>query len=219
MVRFMTLDSSGSMRRARIWYYLWFTAFYFLATGVGLLSRIYLVDTASFDAELALPTMALELLPPPLVGLMLAGIFAATLSTADSLILSCSAAVTHDLLPHRIENALLIKLATVGITAAALALALSNSQSVFSLVIMAWSGLASAFAPLLIALCLGRRPSQPLSLVALFVGLATALLWRYFGLQQHIYEGLPGILAGLAVLLTFSRRSEHAWGSEVTIQT
>lgn len=208
MVRFMTLDSSANMRRARVWYYLWFTAFYFLATGVGLLSRIYLADTSSFDAELALPTMALELLPPPLVGLMLAGIFAATLSTADSLILSCSAAVTHDLLPHRIESTLLIKLTTIAITAAALVLALSNSQSVFSLVIMSWSGLASAFAPLLIVLCLGRRPSQALSLVALFVGLATALLWRYFGLQQHIYEGLPGILAGLIVLLMFSRSSK-----------
>ena len=91
-------------------------------------------------------------------------------------------------------------------------LALSNSQSVFSLVIMSWSGLASAFAPLLIVLCLGRRPSQALSLVALFVGLATALLWRYFDLQQHIYEGLPGILAGLIVLLMFSRSSKPRLG-------
>ena len=98
----MSLDSSDSMRRARCWYYLWFTAFYCMATGVGLLSRVYLVDTAAFDAELALPTMALELLPPVLVGLILAGVFAATMSTADSLVLSCSAALTHDLLPHNI---------------------------------------------------------------------------------------------------------------------
>ena len=200
MVRFMTLDSSGHMRRARIWYYLWFTAFYFLATFVGLLSRIYLGDTASFDAELALPTMSLELLPPVLVGLILAGVFAATMSTADSLILSCSAALTHDLLPHRIERTLLIKVTTVVITASALGLALINSQSVFSLVIMAWSALASAFAPLLIALCLNWNPSQRLSLLALATGLATALLWRWLGLEQYIYEGLPGIIAGLGVL-------------------
>ncbi|RLQ22184.1 sodium/proline symporter [Seongchinamella sediminis] len=200
MVRFMSLDSSGHMRRARIWYYLWFTAFYSLATCVGLLSRIYLGDTASFDAELALPTMSLELLPPALVGLILAGIFAATMSTADSLILSCSATITHDLLPHRIEQTLLIKAATVVITASALALALINSQSVFSLVIMSWSALASAFAPLLLALCLDWRPSQVLSLSALATGLATALLWRWLGLEQYIYEGLPGIIAGLAVL-------------------
>lgn len=200
MVRFMALNDSDAMRRARGWYYLWFGAFYCLATGVGMLSRIYLAEAGSFDAELALPTMALELLPPLLVGLILAGIFAATMSTADSLVLSCSAAVTHDLLPHKIERPLLIKLATIGITGCALMLALSNNQSVFSLVIMAWSALASAFAPLLITLCLGGKPNQTTSIIAVLAGLCTALLWRYSGWHSMVYEGLPGILAGLLFL-------------------
>lgn len=200
MVRFMALSDKGGMRQARVWYYLWFIAFYCVTTGVGLLSRVYLADSGNFDAELALPMMALELLPPLLVGLILAGIFAATMSTADSLILSCSAAVTHDLLPHRIERPLLIKLTTIAITGCALLLALSNNQSVFSLVIMAWSGLASAFAPLLIALCLGMKPRQSISIIAALTGLITALLWRYLGWHHAVYEGLPGILAGGAVL-------------------
>src|SRR5690606_38090854 len=88
MVRFMTLDDHHRMKAARGWYYVWFTLFYAAATGVGLLSRVYLADTVNFDAELALPTMAMELLPPVLVGLVLAGVFAATMSTADSLVLS-----------------------------------------------------------------------------------------------------------------------------------
>jgi SSS family transporter len=205
MVRFMTLEDGGKMQRARAWYYLWFAAFYAMATAVGMLSRIYLGDTGAFDAELALPTMAMELLPPALVGLVLAGIFAATMSTADSLILSCSAAITHDLLPHRIERPVLLKLSTLAITGGALLLALVNSQSVFSLVIMAWSGLASAFAPLLICLCLGRRPGQVLTVVAVFTGLAVALIWRSLGWHQVIYEGLPGILSGLLLLWFGSR--------------
>ena len=204
MVRFMALDSAGHMRRARFWYYLWFTAFYFLATCVGLLSRIYLGESTAFDAELALPTMAMDLLHPVLVGLVLAGIFAATMSTADSLVLSCSAAITHDLLPHRIERTLLIKGTTIVITAAALGLAMINSQSVFSLVIMSWSALASAFAPLLLALCLGLRPDQRVSIAALAAGLGMALVWRWLGWEQYIYEGLPGIATGLAVLLALA---------------
>jgi Na+/proline symporter len=201
MVRFMTLAGGpGTMRRARLWYYLWFCAFYAAATGVGLLSRLLLAGGGTFDAELALPTMALELLPAPLVGLILAGIFAATMSTADSLILNCSAALTHDLLPKRVEKPLLIKASTVAMTAAALALALLNSQSVFSLVILSWSALASAFAPLLIALCLGAQPSQRHALIALAAGLGTALLWRQLGWHSLVYEGLPGIAAGLLVL-------------------
>ncbi|HEY9202373.1 MAG TPA: sodium/proline symporter [Gammaproteobacteria bacterium] len=213
MVRFMTLNDTGNMRRAKLWYYLWFILFYSCATGVGMLSRVYLSDTGSFDAELALPTMALELLPPVLVGLVLAGIFAATMSTADSLVLSCSSAITHDLLPHKVEKTMLLKLATIGITAAALGLALINNQSVFNMVIMAWSGLASAFAPLLIVLAMGARPGQALSIVAVFVGFITALLWRMADLSSSVYEGLPGILAGLlvfTVVLQFKKLSRVA---------
>ncbi len=199
MVRFMALNDASKMRQARLWYYSWYLIFYSMATGIGLLSRIYLLDTGTFDAELALPTMAMQLLSPAFVGLILAGIFAATMSTADSLILSCSAALTHDLLPHKIENTHLLKAGTVFITIAALIWALVNSQSVFSLVIMAWSSLASAFAPLLIVLCLGKEPSQNRSLFAVFIGLGVSLLWRYIGWNNTIYEGMIGIIAGLSV--------------------
>jgi sodium/proline symporter len=200
MVRFMTLSDVGKMNQARLWYYLWFTIFYAMATGVGMLSRIYLSDTGSFDAELALPTMAQQLLSPALVGVILAGIFAATISTADSLILSCSAALTHDLLPHKIENTKILQAGTAGITLVALLWALLNKQSVFNLVIMAWSGLASAFAPLLIVLALGGKPDARASVIAIFAGLAVAMSWRYIGWDSAVYEGMPGILAGLLVL-------------------
>jgi SSS family transporter len=208
MVRFMTLNNPSSMRKAKLYYYLWFSAFYMLATAVGLLSRIYLGESSNFDAELALPVMAQQLFPPILVGLVLAGIFSATMSTADSLVLSCSAAITHDLLPNKIKRPLMIKLATVGITGAALFWALMNEQSVFSLVIMAWSGLASAFAPLLIVLCLGRNPSQMQSILAVIVGLSVAIFWRYMGWNSAVYEGLPGIVAGLVVLAFGSKAKE-----------
>ncbi len=205
MVRFMALNKSGRMRQARVWYYVWFVAFYCMATGVGMLSRVYLGDPSSFDAELALPTMAVELLPPVLVGMVLAGIFAATMSTADSLVLNCSAAVTHDLLPHEIENTLVLKLTTVVIVFVALLWALTSTESVFSLVIFAWSGLASAFAPLLMVLSLGYKPSQKLSIIAMLTGLAVALGWRFAGWHNAVYEGLPGIVSGLLLLLLTMR--------------
>lgn len=200
MVRFMTLSDNSQMLRAKLWYYLWFIAFYLMATGVGLLSRIHLPDAGAFDAELALPMMALELLPPFLVGLILAGVFAATMSTADSVVLSCSSALTHDLLPQNIESTRMLKAATGLITLLALMWALFNEQSVFSLVIMAWSGLASALAPLLLFLCFGGRPGRRISITAMLAGLATALVWRWIGWHGMIYEGMPGILIGLLVL-------------------
>ncbi len=211
MVRFMALDDSTKMRQARVWYYSWFTAFYCMATLVGMLSRAYFGDLIQFDSETALPQMAADLLHPVAVGLILAGIFAATMSTADSLVLSCSAAITHDLLPHKIENTKVIKSFTVLVTAGALLWALLNSQSVFSLVILAWSGLASAFAPLLIVLCLGGRPNQITSILAVVGGLGIALVWRYLGWHSAVYEGMAGIVGGIAILalgLLFASESE-----------
>ncbi len=201
MVRFMALDKPENLVRARIYYYGFFVIFYVLATGVGMLSRIYLPDLGGMDQELALPTMAKELLSPPMVGLVLAGIFAATMSTADSLVLSCSAAVTHDLVPRRMETPLEIKGATLVVTILALVIALTGSESVFSLVIMAWSVLASAFGPLMLVYALGRKPGEKVALMMMVAGVAAALVWREFGFNEAIYEGMPGILAGLAVYL------------------
>jgi len=178
-----------------------------MATAVGMLSRIYITDPGNFDQELALPMMAAELLPPFGAGIVLAGIFAATMSTADSLVLSCSSAVTHDLLPHNIEKPWMLKLGTALITGAALAWALLNKQTVFNLVIMSWSGLASAFAPLLIARCIGMRPPSGVALVAMLVGLGVALIWRLMDWHVAVYEGMPGIIVGFIVLVAGSALS------------
>ncbi|MEZ4576018.1 MAG: hypothetical protein R2857_14060 [Vampirovibrionales bacterium] len=58
-----------------------------------------LPDVAHFDAELALPVLAGQL-PAVLVELILAGLFATTMSTADSQILCCTAAISNDLTPN-----------------------------------------------------------------------------------------------------------------------
>ena len=199
MVRFMALDKPENIVRARIYYYGFFTIFYFFANGVGMMSRIYLPNLQSLDPELALPTIALELLPPLAVGMILAGIFAATMSTADSLILSCSAALTHDLFPKAFKSTKMVKVGTLAVTLLALVIALNQTSSVFSLVILAWSVMASAFAPLLVVYALGGRPGETTALTMMVTGVATALIWRHFGLQDAIYEGMPGILSGLAM--------------------
>lgn len=197
MVRFMALKDPDDLWRSRVWYYSWFTIFYAMATGVGMLSRVLLANPETFDAELALPTMAMQLFPPFMVGIVLAGIFAATMSTADSLVLSSSAAFTHDLLPKRVEKKWLIKLSTVLTTLLALLFAFTSKETVFGLVILSWSGLASSFAPLLILYAAGKKPGQTTAVLMMFGGLGTALLWRFLGWHSAVYEGMPGIIIGI----------------------
>ncbi len=207
MVRFMALASPTHMNRARVWYYSFFTIFYAAATCVGMLARLYLPELGAMDPELALPTMAVQLLPPVMVGVILAGIFAATMSTADSLVLSCSAALTHEAPPKPLEQPFLLKGATATVTGLALAIALTGNSSVFDLVILSWSTLAVAFGPLLLLQALNWRVSQTVAIVMMVAGVATALLWRGADLHNMIYEGLPGILVGLAIGLALSKRS------------
>lgn len=205
MVRFMVLDAPQSMWEARLWYYGFFTVFYGLATGVGLLSRLMLPDLASIDPELALPKMALETLPPWLVGVVLAGIFAATMSTADSLVLSCSAAVTQDLPRSPSTNLWLPKLATAAVTGLALSIALGGHSSVFDLVILAWSTLAVAFGPIALLSAIGRQLDQRAALMVTMVGVSTALIWRAVGWHNAAYEGLPGIIVATITGWALSR--------------
>lgn len=208
MVRFMALDDPQHLARTRAWYYGFFIVFYALATAVGMLSRLYLPELESLDPELALPTMALELLPDVFVGMILAGIFAATMSTADSLVLSCSAAVTHDLLPQRLEKPRELKFATAAVTSLALIIALADNTSVFQLVIMSWSTLASAFAPLLTIYCFRRRLTETAAIFVMVLGIGVAIAWRMLGWHEMVYEGMPGILSGLAAAGLLSTGNE-----------
>ena len=198
MVRFMALDRPSHTNRARLYYYLWFIAFYFVANAVALLSRVLLPESAAFDPELALPTIALELLHPVGVGLVLAGIFAATMSTADSLILSCAGSLAENVarLPH---NVWVAKLSTVLVTGFALWLALSSTNSVFDLVIASWAVLAACFGPLLMVLALGQRPSQGLAVAMMLTGMTGVYVWLQFDILSAYYEGTLAICAGFGV--------------------
>lgn len=201
MVRFMTMRDADEMGRVRLYYYLWYILFSILCVGVGLAARLLIPMDGNFDAELALPLLANELLHPVLVGLVLAGLFAATISTADSQILSCTAAITRDFTGERKPGYWPTKFATVFVTAVALCIALFGSDNVFDLVLIAWSAMAAAFGPLLIVYTLNQRPTQALAIVMCLGGLGMMLYWRYLDLTTSIYEIMPGMVAGLVLFL------------------
>jgi Na+/proline symporter len=199
VIRFISLDEESHINRMRLYYYGWFTLFYGATILVGLLSRIAFPDSAGFDAELALPTMAQLVLPEVLVGLILAALFAATLSTADSLILSCSASVTRDFVQHegKMHALWVAKLTTATVLGIAVFIALTGAESVFALVLDAWGLLGSAFAPLVIVHAMGNRVVQPVAIGMIVSGVVAFLAWQQSGLGATLYSVAPGIIAGL----------------------
>ena len=198
----MTIDSGENMARARRVYFVWYWIFSASCILVGLCCRVWLNDAlnAGFDAEMALPRLASELLPGVLVGVILGGLFAATLSTADTQILCSAAALTQDLFPAWGRSYLGTKLGMLAMTGVVVVIALFGSKSVFELVVISWSCLAAAIGPILAAQTLGWPLNNTVGSAMILGGLGTALVWRYgLGLSGSLYEVLPGMLVGFAI--------------------
>ena len=201
MIRFMAVDDVKNINRTRLYYYIWYAIFYALTFGVGLMTRIFMPESGFFDEELALPMLAQMTLPDVFVGLILAGLFAATMSTADSQILSCTASFSEDFNLNQSHHYWFTKSITLVITVSALLIALYGHDSVFQLVLIAWSALASSFAPILIVCALGGKPKEITAVLMMISGLLAMIIWRKAGLGDDVYEIMPGIIAGFVPYL------------------
>ncbi len=203
MIRAMAIDSANNLAKARNLKIFCGLINSFSAMGIGLSARVLMPNLlGNSDPELALPYLSLDLLPAILVGVMLAGLFAATISTADSQILSCSAALTQDLLPQQVKSYQFAKTGTLIITAITVVIGLVESDSVFALVTFSWSALASGLAPLSLLKIWQKNVSTPTAIAMILIGIITALIWNLgLKLSGAMYEVFPGITAGFLVYL------------------
>ena len=223
LVRSMCIKEADQIKRARLYYFLFLIPFYAMAIGVGLHARVLLPELAAsahLTTEHALPVLSVTLLPEILIGLMLAGLFSATMSTADSQVIACSSAIIQDIRPHWKNSYKASKISTV--TAIALAIALSSSDGVFALVLEAWAVLSCSLGPLLVISLLNWPYSQRMALVMMAVGFVAANGWAESPWASAIYVNLPGMAAvflsyGIMLgihRLRFSREAATAGGRE-----
>lgn len=207
LIRSMAIRRATDIPYARRIYLTWFVVFSIAAVAAGLYARAILPellsgaapDQLAHAAEHALPRLALRLLPELLIGLLLAGLFSATMSTADSQLLSCSAAVTQDIVPRFRHSYTASKLATLGVTGFALWVALTAGDGVFQLVLAAWSALGATLGPLLLLRVTGRSVPSAWALPMMGAGLATVLLWGRLPWADVTFKLLPGLVVPLLV--------------------
>lgn len=172
-----------------------------LSTLVGLSTRVILKDTAGFDAELALFLSAQIMLPAIAVGLVLAGAFSSSLSTADSQIISCSASLSRDLPEPPSESLLLAKASTVVITLIATAIALWADKNIFVLVTFAFNGMGASIGILLVLRLFNVRIPEWGGLLIALAGSGAVITWVTLGLSKIINASIPGFAAALTALL------------------
>ena len=210
--RVMTLGSEKDRKQAMIWFFVWQTPFIALMTFVGLASRVLFPISDDFDPELGLPMLAMDTMPAIGVGMILASIFAATMSTADSQVLACTAAITDDIKPEWRENHKTTKKVTLVVAALATAISVGGlyipgGDSVFLLVVLAVYGLGSVFVPLLIIRWMGYKPDSTHSIVMMCSAFAGVIIWSMLptilGLKtvagpDGVFPSIPGMGAAFA---------------------
>ena len=168
-VRFIAIRNESEVEKGK-----WVAVIYTLLTDtaavcIGLLGR-YMLTRSGQNPELILGTagedvLALvlgQVMPTIIIGVYIAAVLSAVMSTVDSLLVVASSAVTRDfyqkiLNPQVDETTLMALSKKVTITLAVLALAvalavsvLSPTRTVFWFVIFGWSGIAATFCPVII---------------------------------------------------------------------
>ena len=197
VTRVMTLGTDEDRKTAMLWFFAWQTPFLLIMVIIGLASRVVFTG-ADFDPELGLPMLAMETLGPFWVGLILASIFAATMSTADSQVLACTAAFTDDVMPQISQDHKKTKIVTLVIAAFATAISIfglyvPGGDSVFALVVLAVYGLGSIFVPILIIRWAGYEPDTNHTMAMMLAALVTVILWSVSGFGDDIFPSVPGM--------------------------
>ena len=207
VVRAMAVNSEGGIPTMRRTYFIWYIIFSVFTMLVGLYARVHL-DGIDFDAETALPIFAGDHLPPLLVGMILAAMFAATISTADSQVLACSASATQDIAINHRSNHRLTKFATTAVVVIATIAALVGPDSVFVLVTVAWGLMTTCFAPIMVARCLAWDVPVQAAVTACVLGTASMIGWSYgLGLGDAMFDGAVGFIVSMSIVATTSTRT------------
>lgn len=218
LVRFMAVRSTGEIKKSRIIAIIWVTISLSAACFVGVIGKAYLGGILpDGQSENVFIKMIMEIFNnewslPFVGGLLLCGILAAVMSTADSQLLVTSSSVSEDLYRGVInrkasdKNALLVsRITVVAVAVIAFFIALDPESSVMGLVSNAWAGFGAAFGPVILLSLFWKRSNLPGAAAGMILGGGTVLAWDYLPIVngQTLGEatGLYSLVVGFALAL------------------
>jgi sodium/proline symporter len=227
LVRYMSIRDPKQLRVSALIATFWNVVMAWGALFVGLAGRVYFPLTEMLpagDTENLYPTLARLHLHPLLLGMVIASIFAAIMSTADSQLLVAASSVVRDLyqkvmrrdeeVPQR-RLVLMSRLVVVALVLIALGLGFVAEELVFWLVLFAWAGLGAALGPTSILALYWRGTTRAGVLAGLLTGTATTIVWKTTpALSSRLYELVPAFALSLAATLIVSRLSRRPEGVE-----
>ena len=150
-----------------------------------------------------------------IAGLILAGILASTMSTADSQLLAAASSVSENILQETFhlkisakKGMLIARITVVLIAVLGVIIARDPNSSVFGIVSFAWAGFGAAFGPLVICSIFWKRANLPGAIAGMAVGGVMVFVWKYLvkpmGGVWGIYELLPAFILGCIAIVVVS---------------
>ncbi|MEE8792548.1 MAG: sodium/proline symporter [Erysipelotrichaceae bacterium] len=169
----------------------------------GSASETVIVEIASLLSHHGVPAIVAA-------GIVLSGILAATMSTADSQLLAASSSVSENIL-HKffhleLSEKQLLKIARLSLCIIAvigIGIAWDPNSSIFNIVSFAWAGFGASFGPIVLLALYWKRSNKWGALASMCTGGIMVFVWKYLvrplGGMFDIYELLPAFLCALLV--------------------
>jgi sodium/proline symporter len=212
LVRYMSARDDKELKKAR-----WVSVGVMACFGIGAVTA-GIAGRALFpgleDSETIFPVLSTAFFPPLITGVLLVIVLSAIMSTADSLLLLASSAVVRDTMQQILGSlksdhqlAIYGKVATLLIGVLGVALAFKVEALIFWFVLFAWSGLGSAFGPVVLCLLYYKGTTGAGVAAGMMAGFLTSIIWvLWFKTDNYdLYEALPGFVVGAVVTLLVSK--------------
>ncbi|MDD6478485.1 MAG: sodium/proline symporter [Oscillospiraceae bacterium] len=150
-------------------------------------------------------------------GVILAGILASTMSTADSQLLAAASSISQNLVQETFKvklsqkkSILFARISVIVISIIAIFLASDPSSSVFGIVSFAWAGFGAAFGPAILCALFWKRTNKYGAIAGMVTGGVMIFVWKFVirtqfaGTWLDIYELLPAFVLSLIVIIAVS---------------
>ena len=223
LVRFMAIEDEKKLKLSRRVASSWVVISMGVAIFIGVVGNAMtkagampqLADAETIIVNIASLISQYGAIPALLAGVILAGILAATMSTADSQLLAASSSVSQDLGNDFLKRdfsgkrgMIVARAVMVGISLIAAFLARDPDSSVFRVVSFAWAGFGAAFGPVMLMALFWKRSNKWGALAGMVVGGVMVFVWKFLiaplGGVWAIYELLPAFLCSLVAIVVVS---------------
>ena len=225
LLRFMAIEDEKklvlSRRIASVWVVIAMTASIVIGVvGLGMTKAGALEFLSGSSSETLIVRIASLIaqhgvLAAVLAGLILAGILAATMSTADSQMLAAASSVSQNILQEfghmkltEKQSLFAARLTIICVSVVGVVLARDPDSSVFGIVSFAWAGFGGAFGAVVLCALFWKRCNWQGALAGMLCGGLMVFVWKYLisplGGVFGIYELLPAFLFSLAACVVVS---------------